>query len=133
MRTGSYWLGDGTPGDSAVHRAVRTFAGPAIGVALEFGDRLVDPAGVAADDAVDECGRIVKVLRVGQQLRVLPHRIAGIDTGLGHAVLGDCTGYWTPSRIMSLDVAVNLELAVTVSVIQPVRAAVDTACRHAMR
>ena len=34
---------------------------------------------------------------------------------------------------MSLDVAVNLELAVTVSVIQPVRAAVDTACCHAMQ
>jgi hypothetical protein len=34
---------------------------------------------------------------------------------------------------MSLDVAVNLELAVIVSVIQPVRAAVDTACCHAMR
>jgi hypothetical protein len=44
-------------------------------------------------------------------------------------------GIGTPSRIMSLDVAVNLELAVTVSVIQPVRAAVaavDTARCHAM-
>jgi hypothetical protein len=44
---------------------------------------------------------------------VLSHRIAGIDTGLGHAVLGD--------------------FAVTVRAIQPVRAAVDTACCHAMR
>jgi len=34
---------------------------------------------------------------------------------------------------MNLDVAVNLELALTVSVDQPVRAVVDTACCHAMR
>ena len=64
---------------------------------------------------------------------VLSHRVAGVDTGPGsrrhqrwHWVLA------TPPRGTSLDVAVDLELAVTVCVTHPVRAAVDTACCHAM-
>src|ERR1700744_622441 len=62
---------------SAVHRTV---VGSTLGVALEPGDRLVDSAGVAADRAVDEPGRIVEVLGVGQQIRVLRDRVAGVDT-----------------------------------------------------
>src|SRR5271163_413665 len=65
---------------SAAHRTVGIFAGATLGVALELGDRLVDSAGVAADRAVDEGGRVVEIVGAGQQIRVLPDRVAGVDT-----------------------------------------------------
>jgi hypothetical protein len=52
-----------------------------VAVLLEFGDRLDDSAGVAADDPVDEAGRLVEIIRAGQQIRVLPDRLAGVATG----------------------------------------------------
>lgn len=38
-------------------------------VPLEFGDRFVDTAGVAADDTVDKGGRVVEIVSGGQQVR----------------------------------------------------------------
>lgn len=46
-------------------------------VPLEFGDRFVDTAGVAADDTVDKGGRVVEIVSGGQQVRVLPDGVAG--------------------------------------------------------
>lgn len=37
-------------------------------VPLEFGDRFVDTAGVAADDTVDKGGRVVEIVSGGQQV-----------------------------------------------------------------
>jgi hypothetical protein len=106
--------------------------GPGIGAPLEFGDRLIDSAGVAADDpSMNAAGSSRS-------------SVSGSNSGCCHIASRASKPAWvtpssaiapgigTPSRIMSLDVAVNLELAVTVSVIQPVRAAVDTAVRNAM-
>lgn len=47
-------------------------------VPLEFGDRFVDTAGVAADDTVDKGGRVVEIVSGGQQVRVLPDGVAGV-------------------------------------------------------
>jgi hypothetical protein len=35
----------------------------------------------AADGPVDEAGRIVEIIRGGQQIRVLPDPVAGVATG----------------------------------------------------
>lgn len=50
-------------------------------VPLEFGDRFVDTAGVAADDTVDKGGRVVEIVSGGQQVRVLPDGVAGVRPG----------------------------------------------------
>src|SRR6201996_3685301 len=78
-----------TPAESAVHR---TIVGSTLGVALELGDRLVDSAGVAADRAVDETGRVVEIVGAGQQIRVLPDRVAGVDTDRLGQPLPQCRG-----------------------------------------
>src|SRR5205807_4830028 len=72
---------------SVIHRTARVRTarvvapGAGIGAAFELGDRLVDTAGVAADDPVDEGGRVIEIVRTGQQIRVLPHRVAGVEPG----------------------------------------------------
>jgi hypothetical protein len=60
------------PVGSAIHRTVGVGAG--IGVPLEFSDRLVDPAGVAADRTIDESGRVVEIVGSGQRVGVLSPR-----------------------------------------------------------
>src|SRR6476646_4682290 len=47
---------------------------------VEVGDGLLE-AGVATDDAVDEAGGLVEVAGWRHQVRVLPHGVAGVDTG----------------------------------------------------
>lgn len=67
----------------------------------------------AVDHPVDEADR-VEALRVGRQIGVPSDRVAVIDTGLSHAILGDCAWYRSAVEDHDLDVAANIELAVTV-------------------
>src|SRR6478752_9657995 len=60
-------------------------------VLLQVGDRLVDglvhAGGVAADHPVDEARRLVEIFGVGQQVGVLPDRVAGVGAdGLREAL-----------------------------------------------
>jgi hypothetical protein len=58
----------GTVG-SAIHSARAAVGVGKAGICapLELGDRLLDSAGIAADDPVDERRRVIKILRLGQQ------------------------------------------------------------------
>jgi hypothetical protein len=65
---------------TAVWSGAGVFGVGGFAVLLEFGNRLVDAAGVPTNDAVDEASRLIEIVGAGQQIRVLPDGVAGVRT-----------------------------------------------------
>src|SRR5882757_8186053 len=77
---------DGTSKSDGEWTKTGLVVGALVLVVLQIGDRLLDAAGVTADEAVDERGGLVEVLGTRQQIRVLPDGVAGVGAdGFGQS------------------------------------------------